>query len=79
MPVPIRELPLARALFDEGRAEGRAEGAQAAAMAMSEALLRHRFGDDDRIPAAAAALSDLTEDEAVTRIMAASRLVDLLS
>jgi hypothetical protein len=34
--------------------------------------------DDDRIPAAAAALSDLTEDEAVVKIMGASRLADLL-
>jgi hypothetical protein len=34
--------------------------------------------DDDRIPAAAVALSDLTEDDAVTRIMSASRLADLL-
>src|SRR4051812_47628574 len=74
MPVPIRELPLARALFDEGRAEGAHEGS----MAMSVAILRHRFGDDARISAAAEALSDLTEDEAVVKIMAASRLEDLL-
>src|SRR3954447_13025609 len=78
MPVPVRELPLARALFDEGRAEGRAEGAHEGSMAMSVAILRHRFGDDARISAAAEALSDLTEDEAVVKIMAASRLEDLL-
>src|SRR5947209_17508565 len=67
MPVPIRDLPLARALLDEGRAEGRAE----ATRAMSRTLLRHRFGDDQQVEAVAEALADLPTEEAADRIMRA--------
>ena len=74
MPVPIRDLPLARALLDEGRAEGRAE----ATRAMSRTLLRHRFGDDQRVEAVAEALADLPTEEAADKIMRAERLDDLL-
>ena len=74
MPVPIRDLPLARALLDEGRVEGRAQGA----VAMTKAVLRRRFGDDPRVDAAVESLSVLPDDEAADRILAADRLEDLL-
>jgi len=70
MPVPIRDLPLARALLDEGRAQG--------AVAMTKAVLRRRFGDDPRVDAAVESLSALPDDEAADRILAADRLEDLL-
>ncbi len=79
MPVPIRDLPLARALLDEGVVKGRVEGARDHAVAMAQALLRHRFGDDLRIHALAEELADLPVDDAADKILAVGRLEDLLT
>ncbi len=90
MPVPVRDTPLGRELFEEGRREGRAEGRQegrqegreagrrAAAEQMATAWLRERFGDDARIPGLAARLADLSDEDRIARITGATSLDGLL-
>jgi len=73
MPVPIRELPYARMLIEEGREEGREE----TALAITSAILRRRFGDDPRVPAVAERLADLPVDECVARVIGATTLDEL--
>jgi hypothetical protein len=81
MPVPVRDTPLGRMLFEEGRQEGQQEGRQAgrreAAEQITAALIRRRFGDDPRIPAVAARLAELPEDDSIAEISAATSLNDL--
>lgn len=83
MPVPIRELPLARALLDEGREQGRVEGEalgeHRAAVRMTSLLLRRRFGDDARIETVAEALAALPDERRLDLIASATRLDDLLA
>jgi predicted transposase YdaD len=82
MPVPVRDTPLGRELFEEGRREGRAEGRETgrheAAAQMATAWLRERFGDDARIPGLAARLADLSDEDRIARITSATSLDELL-
>lgn len=81
MPVPVRDTPLGRKLYEEGRhdghVEGRREGEHDAAVRITVALLHRRFGDDPRIPALAADLAEPADEERIHRITAAVSLTDL--
>ncbi len=78
MPVPVRDTPLGRELFEEGRREGREEGREVgrheAAARMATAWLRQRFGNDARIPALADHLAELSDEDRIDRITAATSL-----
>ncbi len=76
MPVPVRDTPLGRELYAEGRDEGRAEG-RAALQRLTALTLRLRFGDDTRIEATADRLAALPDDERLTRLAAAANLDEL--
>jgi predicted transposase YdaD len=77
MPVPVRDTPLGRELYEEGRQdgcqEGRQEGARAAVLRLTALMLRQRFGDDARCESVA----DLTDEERLARLVAAESLDDL--
>jgi len=75
MPVPIRETPLARALYEEGREEGE----RLASVRFTALLLRRRFGDDPRVDEVAARLADVADDRRLDLIASAAALDDLLS
>ena len=77
MPVPVRDTPLGRELYDEGRQEGRQEGRRTAAVEMTAALLEERFGADERIPLVAQRLADLDDRARVRRIAAAATIEEL--
>lgn len=78
MPVPVRDTPLGRELYDEGRQEGRQEGDRQAVLRLTRSMLRSRFDTDHtRIESAAARLVALTDDERVARILAASSIDEL--
>jgi hypothetical protein len=81
MPVPVRDSPLGRELFEEGwqegRQEGRQEGDRAAVVRLTLFMLRQRFGEDPRSEAVAEALADLTDEERFGRLDAARQLDDL--
>jgi predicted transposase YdaD len=81
MPVPVRDTPLGRELFEEGwqegRQEGRQEGDRAAVVRLTLFMLRQRFGEDPRSEAVAEALADLTDEERFGRLDAARQLDDL--
>jgi hypothetical protein len=61
----------------EGRHEGRTEGCRRGWEQAASALLRHRFGDDPRIPALARSLAPLGPEAYLTRIERATSLDDL--
>ena len=46
---------------------------------MATAWLRERFGDDARIPELAARLADLSDEDRIARITAATSLDDLFT
>lgn len=81
MPVPVRDTPLGRELYEEGRYDGRLEGRQegdrAAVLRLTVIMLRQRFGDDPRCRDVATALVDLPDEERLTRLAAATKLDDL--
>ena len=77
MPVPVRDTPLGRELYEEGRQDGRQEGRQEAVLDLTVLMLRQRFGDDPRCGAVAAALVDLPDEERLARVTAATSLDDL--
>ena len=85
MPVPVRDTPLGRELYEEGRLDGRNEGWQEgrqegdheAVLRLTVVLLQQRFGDDPRCAAVAASLVGLSDKERVARIAAAGGLDDL--
>ena len=81
MPVPVRDTPLGRELYDEGRQEGRLEGRdegrRAAAVEMTAALLEERFGPDERIPDLAERLTDVDDRTRIRRITAAATIEEL--
>jgi hypothetical protein len=61
----------------EGRHEGRTEGCRRGWEQAASALLRHRFGDDPRIPALARSLAPLGPEAYLTRVERATSLDDL--
>jgi hypothetical protein len=73
MPVPVRDTPLGRELYDEGRQEGR----QHAVLDMTAALLDERFGPDRRIPALAQRPARLGDRDRARLITRAATLDDL--
>jgi predicted transposase YdaD len=82
MPVPVRDTPLGRELYEEGRDEGRQEGRQEgerdAVLRLTRLMLRQRFGDGDpRIDAVAARLVGLTDEHRLRRILAVTSLDEL--
>lgn len=85
MPVPVRDTPLGRELYEEGRLEGRQEGRhegqqegeRQAVLRLTSLMLRRRFGDDPRVGAIAARLADLPDEERLTRLTSATSLDDL--
>jgi hypothetical protein len=77
MPVPVRDTPLGRELYDEGRLEGIREGERQAVLRVTVALLEQRFGTDERIPGIAEALLPLADEERARRIVRAASLEQL--
>ncbi|MGQ0776446.1 MAG: hypothetical protein ACT4NY_18805 [Pseudonocardiales bacterium] len=78
MPVPVRDTPLGRELYEEGRQEGRQEGDRQAVLRLTSLMLRRRFGGEDpRVEAIAARLAALPDEERLTRLTAATSLEDL--
>ncbi|MGH3939049.1 MAG: hypothetical protein ACRDTG_10530 [Pseudonocardiaceae bacterium] len=78
MPVPVRDTPLGRELYEEGRQEGRQEGARQAILRLTSLMLRQRFGSEDpRVDAIAAQLAALPDEERLTRLTSATSLDDL--
>lgn len=77
MPVYVRDTPLGRELYEEGREEGREQGGREAAVRFAALMLRQRFGDDPRVDRAAAALADLPDEERLVRLTTAAGLDDL--
>ena len=85
MPVPVRDTPLGRELYEEGRQEGLQAGLQEGLqkgeretlLRVTAAMLKQRFGDDPRCDAVAAALADLPDDERLARLSAAASLDEL--
>lgn len=80
MPVPVRDTPLGRELYEEGLYDGRQEGKQERRKAMlrlTALMLRRTFGDDPRIDAIAAGLAALADEERDARLAAASSLDEL--
>jgi len=77
MPVPVRDTPLGRELYEEGHHEGHRAGEHDATVRLTQLLLRRRFGDDARIPAIAAALARLPDEERLNRIADAGELGEL--
>jgi len=77
MPILIRDTPLGRSLFEEGRQEGRHEGRQAAVLDLTVLLLRQRFGEHPDLEAAATRLAALADEERLAVIAAAASLEDL--
>jgi predicted transposase YdaD len=85
MPVPVRDTPLSRELYDEGRdegrhegrREGRQEGRRGATVDFTAALLEERFGPDERIPVLAERLADLDDRTRVRRITSAAAIEEL--
>lgn len=73
MPVLVRDTPLGREIYDEGREEGVLQGRRA----VLRALLRQRFGDDPRTDDVVGRLVGLPDDEGLTRLIAAADLGDL--
>jgi predicted transposase YdaD len=64
MPVPVRDTPLGRELYqegrDDGRQEGRQEGEEQTVLRLTNVMLRRRFsGDEARLSAVAARLAAL--------------------
>lgn len=81
MPVPVRDTPLGRELYEQGRQEGQLEGRQEgerqAVLRLTRLMLRRRFGDDFRVEAIAAQLAALPDEERLTRLTSATSLEDL--
>jgi hypothetical protein len=78
MPVPVRDTPLGRELYEEGRQEGRQEGDRQAVLRLTRLMLRRRFGDGDpRVDAIAARLATLPDEERLTRLISATSLEEL--
>ncbi|MGH3916347.1 MAG: hypothetical protein ACRDTC_23500 [Pseudonocardiaceae bacterium] len=74
MPVPVRDTPLGRELYEAGRQEGDRQ----AVLRLTRLMLRRRFGGDDpRVDAIAAQLADLPDEERITRLTSATSLDDL--
>ena len=73
MPVLIRDTPLGREIYQEGRQEGE----QLAVLRLTRLLLRQRFDGDPRLDAIAERLAGLPDEERLTRIAAATSLDDL--
>ena len=73
MPVPVRDTPLGRELYEEGRHDGRQE----AVLHLTVLLLRQRFGNEPRCREVAAGLVDLSDEERLARLAAAESLDDL--
>jgi predicted transposase YdaD len=87
MPVPVRDTPLGRELYEEGRQEGqqegrrqgRHEGEHEAILRMTALMLRRRFGDDPRIAEVAASLAALPDEVRLNHITDARSLDELVS
>lgn len=88
MPVPVRDTPLGRELYEEGRQDGRREGRQEgrregrregrqAVLDLTALVIRQRFGDDPRTDSIAARLAALPDAERLARITTATSLDDL--
>ncbi|MGH3929835.1 MAG: hypothetical protein ACRDTF_07645 [Pseudonocardiaceae bacterium] len=77
MPVPVRDTPLGRELYEEGRHEGRQEGDRQAVLRLTGLMLRQRFGDHPGIEAIARQLAALPDEERLTRLTSATSLDDL--
>lgn len=77
MPVLIRDTPLGREIYQEGRQEGQQEGERQAVLRLTRLLLRQRFHGDPSIDAIAERLAGLPDEERLTRIAAATSLDDL--
>jgi len=73
MPVPVRDTPLGRELYEEGRQEGDRQ----AVLRLTRLMLRRHFGGDPRIEAIAAQLAALPDEERLTRLASATSLDDL--
>lgn len=78
MPVLIRDTPLGREIYQEGRQEGRQEGEWEAVLRITRTMLVQRFGDNPRIDAVAERLARLPDEERLTSIATATILDDLL-
>ena len=77
MPVLIRDTPLGREIYQEGREDGRQEGERQAVLRLTQKMLSLRFGDDPRIDAVAERLAALPDEERLSRIATATGLGDL--
>ncbi len=77
MPVLIRDTPLGREIFEQGRQEGRQEGERQAVLRLTVLLLRQRFGADPRVEAVAERLAGLPDEERLGLLAAAADLDDL--
>lgn len=80
MPVPVRDTPLGRELYEEGLHEGRQEGRQEGRLAvlrLTSLMLRRSFGDDPRVDAIAERLAALSDEERLARLAVAATLDDL--
>ncbi len=76
MPVPVRDTPLGRELYEEGLHEGRQEG-RLAVLRLTSLMLRRSFGDDPRVDTIAERLAALPNEERLTRLAVAVSLDDL--
>ncbi len=79
MPVPVRDTPLGRELYEEGHQEGWQKGRQQAVLHLTTLMLRQRFGDDPRTNTIAAQLATLPDEERLALLAAATSLDDLSS
>lgn len=73
MPVPVRDTPLGRELYEEGQQEGDRQ----AVLRLTRLMLHRRFGDDPRSEAIAAQLAALPDEERLTRLASATSLEEL--
>lgn len=73
MPVPVRDTPLGRELYEEGQQEGDRQ----AVLRLTRLMLHRRFGDDPRGEAIAAQLAALPDEERLTRLASATSLEEL--
>ncbi len=74
MPVVIRDTPLGREIYQEGRQEGERE----TVLRITRTMLVQRFGENPRIDTAAKRLAGLPDEERLTSIATATVLDDLL-
>jgi hypothetical protein len=80
MPVPVRDTPLGRELFEEGREEGRLEARQErdqSVLRLTRLMIRQRFGPDSRLDEIAAHLATLPDDRRLALLETAASLDEL--